>query len=97
MGEEYNKYEIIEHAKYEMEGCWVIIPKVNGVPDFSTALFLEDVSLEIWRGLENRRTDKEIIRTLSSIYMEDEKEIEKDFYEFIDELAERNYIVYGEK
>ena len=77
-----------------IEGELIIVPLVSGVGDFEDELFtLNETGKAIWDQLNGKRTLKEVVKILSSEYVERAEEVETDVIGFMQELLRRKIVV----
>ena len=77
-----------------IEGELIIVPLVSGVGDFEDELFtLNETGKAIWDQLDGKRTLEEVVKILSSEYVEPAEEVETDVIGFVQELLRRRIVV----
>ena len=76
-----------------IEGELIIVPLVSGIGDFEDELFtLNETGKAIWDQLNGKRTLVEVVKILSSEYVDRAGEVETDVIGFVQELLRRRII-----
>lgn len=89
-----NKKEIVSK---EIDGATALIHlRKKSIDMWPVAYLLEDVSLDIWKLINGKRTNKDIICRLSSLYKKKENKIKRYAADIIKRL-EKYGLVYFKK
>jgi len=90
----YSIYKTSENIiSKDIEGISILVPVVSGVGDLNDEIFqLNETGSEIWKMLDGKTPFENIVRKLSNEYDASTKTIEKDVFDLIRMLLEKQFI-----
>lgn len=81
-----------EYVLREIGGDHILIPIGNTAMEMNGLITMDEVGIEIWKGIENQLSEGEILQDILDKYEVEAEEAERDMKDFIKKLKDADLV-----
>ena len=81
-----------EYVLREIGGDHILIPIGNTAMEMNGLITMDEVGIEIWKGIEKHLSEREILQDILDKYEVEAEEAERDMMDFIKKLKDADLV-----